>query len=92
MSLKSIACGCGKKLLLTQNLLCTYAMLKFSLPSHFLYLFSIFIFPCICFDGADSRNNLADHRDAAIRNCGCTQAQYSPSIGEKKVTWQNNTQ
>ena len=61
-----------KKYSLFQNLFGIYAMLKFFLPSHTLYLFSIFIFPCICFDGADSRNNLANHRDAAIRNCGCT--------------------
>ena len=61
-----------KKYSLFQNLFGIYAMSKFFLPSHTLYLFSIFIFPCICFDGADSRNNLANHRDAAIRNCGCT--------------------
>ena len=61
-----------KKSSLFQNPFCIYAMLKFFLLSHTLYLFSIFIFPCICFDGADSRNNLANHRDAAIRNCGCT--------------------
>ena len=52
----------------------SYPVLKCISPSRALYLFSTFIFPCICFNGADPRNNLIDQRDAAVRNHGCTQA------------------
>ena len=52
----------------------SYPVLKCISPSGVLYLFSIFIFPCICFDGADPRNNLIDQCDAAVRNRCCTQA------------------
>ena len=68
------------------------ALLKFFLPPHVLYLFSIFIFPCVCFDGADSRHNLVDQRDAAVRNCCCTQAQYSSTMGQSTKARQKNTQ
>ena len=68
------------------------ALLKFSLPPHVLYLFSIFIFPCVCFDGADPRHNLVDQRDAAVRNRCCTQAQYSSTTGQSTKARQKNTQ
>ena len=67
-------------------------LLKFSLPPHVLYLFSIFIFPCVCFDGADSRHNLVDQRDAAVRNRCCSQAQYSSTMGQSTKARQKNTQ
>ena len=54
--------------------------------------FSIFIFPCVCFDGADPRHNLVDQRDAAVRNRCCSQAQYSSTMGQSTKAWQKNTQ
>ena len=60
---------------------------KVSLPSYGLNLVPIFMFPCICFDGADPRNNLIDQRNAVIRNRGCTQAPSCSSIGKSSKIW-----